>query len=58
MKIVFAVIKRGDLHKVIAHINQIHPHAFYSVEDVRSVGEAMFPRSRSRRLFRTIRKGK
>jgi len=58
VKIVFAVIKRSDLHKVIARINQIHPHAFYSIEDVRSVGEAMFPTSRSHRLFKTIRKGK
>jgi len=58
VKIVFAVIKRGDLHKVLAHINKIHPHAFYSVEDVRSVGEAMFPKSRGHHFFRTIRKGK
>ena len=58
VKIVFAVIKRSDLRKVIARINEIHPHAFYTVEDVRSVGEPMFPTSRTRRLFRTVRKGK
>jgi uncharacterized protein YebE (UPF0316 family) len=38
VKIIFAVIRREDLRDVLAHINKIHPHAFYSVEDIRSVG--------------------
>jgi uncharacterized protein YebE (UPF0316 family) len=57
VKIIFAVIRREDLHAVLGHIHKIHPHAFYSVEDIRSVGEAMFPYQRHR-LFRSQRKGK
>jgi uncharacterized protein YebE (UPF0316 family) len=57
VKIIFAVIRRGDLHDVLDRIHKIHPHAFYSVEDVRSVGEAMFPYHRHR-LFQSHRKGK
>jgi len=57
VKIIFAVIRREDLHEVLARIHKIHPHAFYAVEDIRSVGEAMFPYQRHR-LFRSLRKGK
>jgi len=57
VKIIFAVIRRGDLHKIVEHIKQVHPHAFYTVEDVRSVEEAIFPISK-RRFFRFFRKAK
>jgi len=57
VKIIFAVIRREDLHGILDRIHKIHPHAFYSVEDVRSVGEAMFPYHRHR-LFQSHRKGK
>ncbi|PNX45566.1 MAG: hypothetical protein BV459_08160 [Thermoplasmata archaeon M11B2D] len=57
VKIIFAVIRREDLDDVIDRIHKIHPHAFYSVEDIRSVGEAMFPYHRHR-LFQLHRKGK
>jgi uncharacterized protein YebE (UPF0316 family) len=57
VKIIFAVIRREDLRDVLNHIHKIHPHAFYSVEDIRSVGEAMLPYQRHR-LFRSQRKGK
>ncbi len=57
VQIIFAVIRREDLHDILDRIHRIHPHAFYSVEDVRSVGEAMFPYHRHR-LFQYHRKGK
>lgn len=57
VKIIFAVIRREDLHDILDRIHTIHPHAFYSVEDVRSVGEAMFPYQKHR-LFQWHRKGK
>ena len=57
VQIIFAVIRREDLHDVLDRIHKIHPHAFYSVEDVRSVGEAMFPYHKHR-LFQYHRKGK
>jgi len=58
VKIIFAVIRRKDLHCVVDHINQIHPHAFYSVEDVRSVEEAVMPLHKHGSLFRWQRRGK
>ncbi|MCX6666326.1 MAG: DUF2179 domain-containing protein [Euryarchaeota archaeon] len=57
VKIIMAVIRREDLHTIVNHVNQIHPHAFYSVEDIRSVGEPIFP-SPKHRLFHWARKGK
>jgi uncharacterized protein YebE (UPF0316 family) len=57
VKIIFAVIRRADLHDILNKIHLIHPHAFYSVEDIRSVGEAIFPYHRHR-LFQAHRKGK
>lgn len=57
VKIIFAVIRREDLHDILDRIHTIHPHAFYSVEDVRSVGEAMFPYQKHR-LSQWHRKGK
>jgi uncharacterized protein YebE (UPF0316 family) len=57
VKIIFAVIRRENLGDVLNRIHTIHPHAFYSVEDIRSVGEAMFPYQKHR-LFQFYRKGK
>ncbi|MBN1281340.1 MAG: DUF2179 domain-containing protein [Candidatus Thermoplasmatota archaeon] len=57
VKIIFAVIRREDLPTVIKRIHTIHAHAFYSVEDIRSVGDALVPIQRHR-LFSWIRKGK
>lgn len=42
-KIIFAVIWHKDIHKTLNLIEQVHPHAFYTVEDVQSVGEAVLP---------------
>jgi len=57
VKIIFAVIRRRDLKETLERIEKVHPHAFYTVEDVKSVGEAMFPVSK-RRFSRSLRKGK
>ena len=61
---VFTIIKRQDLPRVISVIKQFHPAAFYSVEEVKSVAEGVFPERRSRGVFswedslRFYRKGK
>ena len=53
VRIVFTIIKRSDLPRVIGIIRNFHPHAFYSTEDVRSVSKEIFPlaRSQNRRGF-------
>jgi uncharacterized protein YebE (UPF0316 family) len=46
VKMVFTIIKRQDLPHVVEIIKQFHPNAFYSVDDVKSVGEGIFPENR------------
>jgi len=45
---VFTIISRRDIDKVVGMIRRFHPRAFYSVEDVRSVVEGVFPGLESR----------
>jgi len=64
VKMVFTIIKRQDLPRVIGIIKQFHPSAFYSIEEVKSVAEGVFPERPSRGVFtwmdslRFYRKGK
>ena len=64
VKMVFSIIRRQDLPDVVEVIKKLHPGAFYSIEDVKSVSEGVFPEER-RRFFipyseaiRFFRKGK
>jgi uncharacterized protein YebE (UPF0316 family) len=41
--IIFTVVKREDLPRVVEIIKRFNPHAFYSVEDVRHASEGVFP---------------
>ena len=43
VKMVFTIIQRQDLSHVIGIIKEFHPNAFYSVEEVKSVAEGVFP---------------
>jgi uncharacterized protein YebE (UPF0316 family) len=43
VNIIYCMIKRSDLEKVVNIIHQFHPKAFYSIEDVRLVREGIFP---------------
>lgn len=44
VKLIYTIVKRRDLPEVTAIIHQAHPHAFLSIEDVRSTEEGVFPR--------------
>ena len=57
VKIILAVVRRSDIKRILQDIKDIHPHAFYTVEDVRTVEDAIFPIDK-RGLFRFYRKGK
>ena len=37
VKIIFSIINRADINKVVARIREFNPQAFYSLEDVSSV---------------------
>jgi len=47
VKMVFTIIKRQDLRHVVGIIKQYHPNAFYSIEEVKSVAEGVFPEKHS-----------
>jgi uncharacterized protein YebE (UPF0316 family) len=54
VKMVFTIIKRHDLQHVVGIVKDFHPNAFYSIEDVKSVAEGVFPERNSHRIFRWI----
>lgn len=57
--VIFTVIKRLDINKVVSIIKEHNPNAFYSIEDIRYVSEGVFPQSRSRfGSFVKLKKGK
>lgn len=64
VKMIFTIIRRQDLGHVVSIIKKFHPNAFYSVEEVKSVAEGVFPAKPSRGVFswmdslRFYRKGK
>jgi uncharacterized protein YebE (UPF0316 family) len=43
VKIIFSVIKRKELANVVARIERFHPKAFYSVDELQSAAEGVFP---------------
>lgn len=43
VKIIFSLIKRKDLTKIIELIRKFNPRAFFSVEDVRFTQQGVFP---------------
>ncbi|MBT7705880.1 DUF2179 domain-containing protein [archaeon] len=58
VKIIFSVIKKKKLKKMIYLINKTNPRAFYSVEDIRSAKEEDFLPHRQRKVFGFSRKSK
>lgn len=61
VKIIFSIIKRDNVKDFVMVLNQFNPHAFYSIEDVRSVNEGVFVRnnrSLSSRFGFSLKKGK
>lgn len=44
VKVIYSIIRRKDLDKVIEIINESHSSAFYSVEDARIVTQGFFPK--------------
>ena len=50
VNVIFTIVKRCDLKKVVKLIHHCNPKAFYSVEDIRSVNEGVFP-LQERKIF-------
>ncbi len=65
VNIIYTIIHRNEMKKVVGIIKEYNPRAFYSVEDVRYVNEGAFPTRRTLlgripdgSAFRRWRKGK
>ena len=60
VNIIYTIINRRDHRTVIDIIHRFNPRAFYSVEDVKSVSEGVFPlaEGHARKFFNGRRKGK
>ncbi|MDR0311948.1 MAG: DUF2179 domain-containing protein [Acidobacteriota bacterium] len=43
VKVIFTVMERSDIERVVETIKKYNPHTFYSVEDIRFVSEAVTP---------------
>ncbi len=48
--VIFIVVKRKSLPKIINTLKTFHPHAYFSVEDVREVHEGVFPGDESMKV--------
>jgi len=46
VRLILMILKRSDLNKVQEKVKELHPKAFMSVEDIRSVQEGSFPEER------------
>lgn len=62
VKVLFSIVRKKDLGKVMSIINELNPNAFYTIEDVKYVNEGVFPESAgfllNRIRFIPFRKGK
>ncbi len=58
VEMLFSVIKRRDLDKIVGIIEECQANAFYSVEDAKSVSKGIFPEARPGLKSRFLRKGK
>jgi uncharacterized protein YebE (UPF0316 family) len=43
VEVVFSIIERQDLKRVVSMVKQFNPQAFYTIEDVRFASEGIFP---------------
>ena len=50
VQVIFSVIKRKELTKVVAIIKGFDPRAFYSVNDLKTAVEGIFPKRQLRAL--------
>ena len=58
VKMIFSIINRKEIKKVVDAIHKVNPKAFYSIEDVRFVSENGKIGTNQRKFFGMYRKGK
>lgn len=64
IKVIFTIVPRREVKKVVQFVKRFNPNAFYTIEEVSFVEKGIFPIRKSwrdlhlLRLFRPFRKGK
>lgn len=57
--LVFMIIKRNNIKRIVSIINQFNPNAFYTIEDARTVHSGIFPiEVKKTAQYRRWRRGK
>jgi uncharacterized protein YebE (UPF0316 family) len=56
VRLIFIIVRRRELPQALEIIRNLHPHAFITVSDVRTVSEGVFPEHRVRFSFPRLRK--
>lgn len=51
VKVIFTVVKRKDIPEIVPIIKHFNPNAYYTIEDVTFVSEAVFPALRQEKKF-------
>jgi uncharacterized membrane-anchored protein YitT (DUF2179 family) len=51
LHLIYTIVQRNDLKKVVDIINRFNPKAFYTIEDVRATNEGIFPRRKPNTSF-------
>jgi len=51
VKLIYTIVNRNDLMKVLEIINEFNPKAFYTIEDIRSANEGIFPPKKHNTVF-------
>jgi len=49
--LIYTIVKRNELEKVLALITNFNPNAFYTIEDVKAVNEGIFTPSKPNSIF-------
>ncbi|HPY67926.1 MAG TPA: DUF2179 domain-containing protein [Bacteroidales bacterium] len=49
--LIYSIVQRQELDKVIEIINSVNPKAFYTIEDVKTVNEGIFVPSKEKYIF-------
>lgn len=58
VRIVFTIIKRRDASRVVDIINSYNPHAFYTIEEIKSVKEGYFGLHHKQPFYKSFFKGR
>ena len=64
IELIYSIVHRNDLSQVLDTINKFNPKAFYTIEDVKTANEGIFPPRKTNTIFpfasilREWRKGK